>query len=139
MAAFASDYDAGRSAGRYVAGALPSLPFPGDTYDLALVSHYLFLYSRELDGAGHVAAVDELLRVAFEVRIFPLLTLGGDPSLHLDLVVRHARVRGWIVRVEKVAYEVQRDGSQMLVVSRRVGAGGGVDGENGAGRDDLPR
>lgn len=126
MAAFAADLEAGRAAGRYVAGGLPALPLPADAADLALVSHYLFLYSgRPLDEAAHVAAVDELLRVAPEARIFPLLTLGGEPSPHLDEVVRHAERRGWVVRVERVAYEVQRDGNQMLVLSRRGGGGGG--------------
>lgn len=119
MAAFAADFDAGRCAGRYISGGLPSLPLPSNIAELALVSHYLFLYSREVDEAAHVAAVDELLRVAPEARIFPLLTLAGDPSPHLDAVIRRAEQRGRAVRVERVAYEVQRDGNQMLVVSRR--------------------
>lgn len=125
MAAFAADLDAGRRAGRYLHGGLPSLPLPENAADLALVSHYLFLYSREVDEAAHVAAVDELLRCAPEARIFPLLTLGGEPSPHLGAVVGHAKRRGWAVRVERVAYEVQRDGNQMLVVSRRGGVGEG--------------
>ncbi|GAB0492145.1 hypothetical protein MMPV_003405 [Pyropia vietnamensis] len=132
MAAFAADFDAGRRAGRYIPGSLPSLPLPTDSTELALVSHFLFLYSREVDEAAHVAAVDELLRVAPEARIFPLLTLAGDSSPHLGAVVRHAEQRGWAVRVERVAYEVQRDGNQMLIVSRRGGATEG-EGEGRAG------
>ncbi|OSX77822.1 hypothetical protein BU14_0131s0005 [Porphyra umbilicalis] len=121
MAAFAADFDAGRAAGRYVTGGLPALPLPADAADVALVSHYLFLYSRQVDGPAHVAAVEELLRVAPEVRIFPLLTLAGEVSPHVDTVVGHARRRGWGVSVKQVDYEVQRDGNQMMVISRRGG------------------
>lgn len=109
MAAFAADLEAGRAAGRYVAGGLPALPLPADAADLALVSHYLFLYSgRPLDEAAHVAAVDELLRVAPEARIFPLLTLGGEPSPHLDEVVRHAERRGYLCSRRVLEYVDQK-------------------------------
>ncbi len=36
MERFLEDYDAGKAAGRYVEGALPSLPFDDETFDLAL-------------------------------------------------------------------------------------------------------
>lgn len=132
MSAFTADLDAGLGAGRYLPGGLPSLPLPANAADLALVSHYLFLYSREVDEAAHLAAVDELLRCAPEARIFPLLTLGGEPSPHLGAVVGHAKRRGWVARVKRVAYEVQRDGNQVLIVSRRSGVGQG-EGEGRAG------
>ena len=44
---------------------------------MALCSHLLFLYSDHLDAAFHRAAIRDLCRVAGEVRIFPLLALGG--------------------------------------------------------------
>ena len=45
MRVFLDDYDAGKAAGRYVDARLPVLPFADDTFDLALCSHLLFLYS----------------------------------------------------------------------------------------------
>lgn len=46
MREFLADYDAGKAAGRYVEAELPSLPFPDGAFDLALCSHFLFLYIR---------------------------------------------------------------------------------------------
>src|SRR5699024_7893639 len=62
---------------RYVAGALPSLPFASDSADLALCSHLLFTYADRLDAADHVAAIVEMARVASEVRIYPLVDHWG--------------------------------------------------------------
>jgi hypothetical protein len=74
---FLADFEAGKAEGRYVTAALPRLTFEDGQFDLALVSHLLFLYSERLDFEFHRAAVEELLRVAGEVRIFPLLTWGA--------------------------------------------------------------
>ena len=53
MSEFLSDYESGRRAGRYVAGSLPRLPFADRAFDLALCSHYLFLYSDDLSAEDH--------------------------------------------------------------------------------------
>jgi hypothetical protein len=114
MDVFLSDYDTGRHEGRYVAGALPSLPFSDGAFGLALCSHFLFLYSAQFDEEFHVASIRELCRVAAEVRIFPLNELGARPSRHLDAVVetcRQARMKPEIVRVN---YEFQRGANEFL-------------------------
>jgi len=53
-------------------------------------------------------------RVATEVRIFPLLSLGGARSLHVEPVIRRLQEDGLAVTVETVPYEFQRGGNQML-------------------------
>jgi hypothetical protein len=59
----------------------------------------------------------ELCRVADEVRVFPLLDLLGDNSIHLD-PVRHAlHDKGYQTSIEKVNYEFQKGGNQMLRIS----------------------
>ncbi len=73
MDLFLSDYHVGRSEGRYVDAELPSLRFADGAFDLALCSHFLFLYTTQLTEDFHVAAARELCRVAREVRIFPLM------------------------------------------------------------------
>ena len=60
-------------------GALPDLPFDDGAFDLALSSHLLFLYSEQFDLGFHVRALEEMLRVAAEVRVFPLLQGGRLP------------------------------------------------------------
>ncbi len=77
-ARFLSDYPVGFAQSRYVAGALPQLPFADGAFDLVLCAHLLFLYARQFDFAQHVAACRELVRVsAGEVRIHPICGLGG--------------------------------------------------------------
>ena len=114
MSLFLDDYDAGKAAGRYVDAELPAIPFPCGTFDLALCSHFLFLYSAHLDAAFHQAAIREMCRVATEVRIFPLLTLDGEWSPWVEPVATDLRERGYQVTLETVAYEFQRGANQMM-------------------------
>ena len=107
-----------RPEGRYVAAALPGLPFVEGEFDLALVSHLLFLYSEHLNLDFHRAAVAELLRVAREVRIFPLLTLERKPSPHVEPICKHVARLGRRRDIEVVPYEFQRGGNRMLRLSK---------------------
>jgi hypothetical protein len=118
MAAFLNDFDAGLAEGRYVNAGLPSLPCADGAFDLALCSHFLFLYSQQHDAVFHVQSMRELCRVAREVRVFPLLALGAQPSPHLPAVTAALEADGVTVRVERVPYEFQRGGNQMLRVTR---------------------
>jgi hypothetical protein len=118
METFLKDYDAGNRASRYVAGELPMLPFADQTFDLAICSHFLFLYTSQLTEAFHRRALLELCRIAAEVRIFPLLALGGRLSAHVPGTVDYVRECGWQVSIEKVPYEFQRGGNQMMRVRR---------------------
>ncbi len=115
MQVFLNDYDAGRDAGRYIAAELPSLPLPDNSFDLALCSHFLFLYSGHRDFEFHVRSIVEMLRVAPEVRVFPVVGLDARLSPHLPAVMaqleRHAKVR--LVTVD---YEFQIGANQMLEV-----------------------
>jgi hypothetical protein len=119
MQLFLDDYDIGRPDGRYVEAELPALPFPDSAFDLALCSHLLFLYSEQLGEAVHRAAVRELCRVATEVRLFPLLTLGGAVSPFVERCVQDMREIGRTVSIERVPYEFQRGGNEMMRVCRR--------------------
>jgi len=118
MVRFLRDYPAGRDQGRYVRAALPELPFADGEFELALCSHFLFLYSDQLSEQFHSNAVEELCRVADEVRIFPLVGLGNVPSRHVDVVVEHSKALGRRARIEQVPYEFQRGGNQMLQITK---------------------
>ena len=91
---FLDDYETGRQGGRYVFSELPSLPFVDKAFDLALCSHFLFLYTDQLTEKFHVDSVMELCRVAREVRIFPLLALGSSPSRYVDSVIETVKRLG---------------------------------------------
>ena len=99
-------------------GELPSLHFKDGEFDLALCSHLLFLYSEQLSEGFHLSSIQELCRVAKEVRIFPLLELGSRKSRHLDATVATLSASRYSVTITSVEYEFQRGGNQMMTVGR---------------------
>jgi hypothetical protein len=118
MPAFLDDYATGMAEGRYLNSALPTLPFRDGDFDLALCSHLLFLYSQQLDQEFHYSSRLELCRVAKEVRVFPLLALGGAISPHLEGSVEMLREAGHQVSIQRVNYEFQRGANEMLQIKR---------------------
>src|SRR5687768_13037831 len=100
MRALMADFDAGKAEGRYLNESLPSLPFADGSFDVALSSHLLFLYSAALSLDFHLAAIREMLRVAKEARIYPLTQMGGGISVHVESVITALTAEGY--RVEKV-------------------------------------
>lgn len=120
MRTFLDDYESGRREGRYIAGALPELPFPDGAFDLGLSSHLLFLYSEQLGEEFHRLALREMCRVAEEVRVFPLLALNCSRSPHVDRCVQDLMSLGHQVTIECVPYEFQRGGNEMLRVQSKL-------------------
>lgn len=119
---FLDDYPSGRADGRYVAAELPTIPFDDSSFDLALSSHFLFLYTMPLGEEFHSLAIREMCRVAKEVRIFPLLALGGQPSPFVEPMVAQLVQQGFVASIEEVSYEFQRGGNKMMRI-RRVANG----------------
>ena len=120
MDSFLADFETGKRDGRYIAGELPSLPFENASFDLALSSHFLFLYSNHLTAEFHLESLKAMLRVAKEVRVFPTLTLDGKPSQHINFVTARLKGDGYCAELKAVPYEFQRGGNQMLVVKPSV-------------------
>jgi hypothetical protein len=116
MERFLDDYHVGRECGRYLAAELPSLPFQDQTFELALCSHFLFVYSEQLSQEFHIASILEMCRVAKEVRVFPLITLGGAPSRHVIPVTESLQGHGFTVKTGPVEYEFRRGGNQMMQI-----------------------
>jgi hypothetical protein len=113
---FISDYEQGKKEKRYQIGELPKLNFPDKEYDIALCSHFLFLYSDHHDYQFHFDSIREMLRVSQEVRIFPLLTLMLQPSPYLERITQELRELGYTVSIVRVEYELQKGGNEMLLI-----------------------
>src|SRR5262245_44701463 len=118
MEEFLKDYPRGCAEGRYIDAELPNLPFGDESFDLALCSHLLFLYSAQLGESFHLSAIREMSRVAFEVRVFPLLALGATPSPWVAPLAEACRAEGFAVSIEDVPYEFQRGGNQIMRIHR---------------------
>ena len=116
MTIFLNDYEEGRKSGRYIAASLPRLPFEDNAFDLALCSHYLFLYSEHVSQEQHLLSMKELCRVASEVRVYPLLSMGNNiKSSHLEPVISALKDIGISISFVPVDYEFQKGATEMLV------------------------
>lgn len=113
---FAADY--GGADARYVAAALPDLPFPAGRFRRALSGYLLFAYPDDLDHAAHLAALRALLRVAGEVRVYPLIDTAYERYPRLEELRRELGAEAVETEVRRVPYELQRGADEMLVLAR---------------------
>jgi hypothetical protein len=116
MKEFLNDYEQGKLENRYIFGELPGLPFNNSSFDLALSSHFLFLYTDNLSLEFHIQSIAEMLRVSKEVRIFPLLDFNANESPYVQEVINVYDKKGYSVERVKVDYEFQKGGNKMLVI-----------------------
>jgi hypothetical protein len=117
MTLFLEDFSPGLAEERYHCAEIPSLPFRDSEFDLAVCSHFLFTYSHLLPLAFHLASVRELCRAAKEARIFPLLSnFGSAWSPHAVSLVEQLTAEGYRCEIERVRYEFQKGGNEMLRV-----------------------
>jgi SAM-dependent methyltransferase len=114
---FLADYDEGKVAGRYIAGEVPDA-IGVKSYDLILCSHFLLLYSEQLDWEFHRQAVTGLLEHGKELRIFPLLTLELARSPYIDPLREYLEKSGYHTEIVAVEYELQSGGNEMLVIKK---------------------
>lgn len=118
MQLFLDDFHEGLERGRYLPAEVLDLPFAAKQFELALCSHFLCLYSEQLTGDFHRSAISELLRVANEVRIFPILELGNAPCRYLNEIIEEFNTEQFSCKIEETHYEFQIGANQMLRVTR---------------------
>ena len=112
---FLSDYE--NEPERYVAGQLPFLPFPDESFDLVLSSHLLFTYADRFDRDFHLAGILELLRVsAGEVRIYPLSDYLGITAPWFDDLIAKLRHLAVGVTIAPVVFRVTRSWTTQLIL-----------------------
>ena len=114
---FLQDYQQGQKAGRYLAMSLPKLPFTDYQFDLALCSHWLF--SESPDSFYQVQMIKELIRVAGELRIYPLLNRDSEPSASLAPVMMALQQDNLGVELREVDFELKKEGNALLRVWAR--------------------
>ena len=121
MSLFLEDFRTEGEGQRYVAGGLPELPFADDSFDLALCGHFLFLYSHLLSLRYHLDSIHQLLRVAREVRIHPLIDLTPARSPYVEPVMNALRAEGHHVNLLDLGcYErLANGGNTTLQICRR--------------------
>ncbi|MBC9795091.1 SAM-dependent methyltransferase [Sinomicrobium weinanense] len=118
MTGFLQDFEHGKRSGRYISHELPDKTgFEDLSFDLGLSSHFLILYA-QLGFDFHVSSITEMLRVAKEIRIFPVLDLDAKKTELLDKLIAYFK-RDYMVNIESVPYEFQKNGNEMLTIKRK--------------------
>jgi len=115
MNIFYDDYEQGKADGRYMVIEEGSvLALENYTYDLALVTHHLFVNFADRGVEEHVALIQEMIRVAGEVRVFPLLNKYGQISQLLGPVMLSLQQQDIGLEVRQVSSQLQKSGNAML-------------------------
>jgi ubiquinone/menaquinone biosynthesis C-methylase UbiE len=115
MDKFLQDY-VNRDRTAYRAESIVDLPYEDQKFDVALSSHFLFLYDEKLSLKFHLDAIEEALRVAETMRIFPLTNLNADPSAHLKPVLESLSGKGIDYEIRSVNYEFQKGSNEMILL-----------------------
>jgi hypothetical protein len=103
---------------RYITTEYPNSGFADGQFDLALVSHFLFLYDEQLDYDFHRRTLLELLRVAREVRLFPLVNLRTERASAVAKLATDPVFSAYTIRIVPVAYEFIRNSGEVMVIRR---------------------
>jgi hypothetical protein len=111
-----NDYESGRSQKRYLPLENHRLPFDDFMFDIALCANWFFSDIKQQDVEFHVDSIRELVRVAKEVRIFPLVGENGEPSSLLGPTLLKLQQANFGVEIRKVDVHAPMNGDAMLRV-----------------------
>ncbi|MBC2582263.1 hypothetical protein [Clostridium sp. DJ247] len=105
------------SAVRYINTEYPKNNFKDKQFNIALVSHFLFMYDEYLDYEFHKRVIKELTRITSkEIRVFPMVNLKGEKSLFVDKLMEDECFSNYKIGIVKVDYEFVNGGNEMLVI-----------------------
>ena len=117
MKLFLNDFEVGLSEGRYRYHELPNcLPVEENYYDIGLSSHFLLLYT-QLGFDFHIKAIDEMLRVCKEVRIFPVVDLDDNQADMISDIIDEFK-KEYDVELKVTNYQFQKNANKMLVIRK---------------------
>ncbi|MBA3977468.1 MAG: hypothetical protein H0X50_04640 [Nitrosopumilus sp.] len=92
------------------------MPFENNTFDIVLSANLLFYYSNRFDYSFHLESILEFLRIAREVRIFPIQQSNTKLPEYFDRLLSDIEKRYQKVKfnVEKVQHEFLLGVDKML-------------------------
>lgn len=115
MQLFLSDYERGKEEQRYICHELPEkLPYMDKTFDIGLSSHFLLMYTI-LGYDFHIKAMNEMLRVCKEIRIFPIVDLDANKTELISNVIDYFN-NHYNVEIRDTQYEFQKGNNKMLII-----------------------
>jgi hypothetical protein len=113
---FVEDYKQ-NSNGVYVNTQYPKNDFKYKQFNIALISHFLFMYDEHLNYEFHKETIKEIMKITSkEIRIFPLVNLKGKKSQFVEELIKDEEFYNNKIKVVKVDYEFVKGGNEMLVI-----------------------
>lgn len=117
MKKFLSDYEKGKTEGRYVCHEFPNkLLYESDYFDIGLSSHFLLMYTT-LGYDFHIASMAEMLRVCKEIRIFPIVDLDAKETNLTKNVINYFK-KDYKVETVETEYEFQKGDNKLLIIRK---------------------
>jgi len=104
-------YDFEQNSDNYIGMNLPNIMFKPKSFDIALISHLLFLYDDILDENFHLKLIKNALRVSKEVRVFPLVNLKNEKSIFLEKILSEFNCE-----IKAVDYEFLKNANEVLII-----------------------
>jgi hypothetical protein len=105
---------------RYIAKALPHLPFPDRHFDLSLVSYLLFVYEEQLSYEFHRDSLREIMRVTSgEARMYPIVTFEAERSAYIDRLKRDPLLAEFAFEEVQTDFEFLRNSNWYLRITRK--------------------
>ncbi len=115
MDIFFDDFQEGYQEKRYQKlNSLEHLNFDNSSFDLVLCANYLFTDLYEQDVDFHVNFIQEMVRVAHDVRIYPLTNYKAKPSQILGPVLLALQQQGFQVIIQEVPFRFVPESKAML-------------------------
>ena len=115
MRLFLSDYERGKAERRYICHELPEkLPYKENAFDIGLSSHFLLMYT-DLGYDFHIKAMNEMLRVCKEIRIFPIVDLDANKTDLISDVIDYFK-NHYDIEIVDTQYEFQKGANKMLII-----------------------
>lgn len=118
MGEFLSDFELGKQEGRYMPCSLPELPFKDKEFDIALCSHLLFTFTN-LGFDFHYKSIMEMLRVAREIRIFPIIDLNCQRSVLVEPILERLKEQQYSAEIIRVDYEFHCNENEMMLIHKK--------------------
>lgn len=118
MHMFLKDFEQGYQKNRYIYHELPNkVLFEDNFFDIGLSSHFLLMYT-QLGYQFHIQAMEEMLRVCKEIRIFPIVDLDANQSDLISKVIDYFR-KDYDVEIVDTQYVFQKGDNKLLIIRKR--------------------
>jgi len=112
---FIKDYE--ENPDHYIPAELPKLPFKDNEFHLLLSGNLLFLYEETFNYKFHLKSIQEMLRVAQEIRVYPIQNIHKKRrSIYLTRLLKN--FTSLEISIEETPYILRDQAREMLKIKK---------------------